>query len=162
VSNERRENSVRPAADVLEGDVGDVEARLLEFVSDTIQLVADSVFFVCTYGMLEALFFIVLSVTLSNRDTVIDIVQPHAIVGHVSDRAGTTASLEVCRLLVECVRPNLDASALGGVVHGDVADEDVLHDVDTLGVLSERSNGDAVCAIARQVLDKNVGSVWLE
>jgi len=115
-----------------------------------------------TNRMLEALFFIVLSVALSDRDAVIDIVQPHAIVGHVSDRAGTTASLEVCRLLVERVGPNLNASAFGGVVHRDVADENILHDIDTLGVLSERSNGDAVCAIARQVLNKNVGSVWLK
>ena len=37
----------------------------------------------CAYRMLEALFFIVLSVALSDRDAVIDIVQPHAVVGHV-------------------------------------------------------------------------------
>lgn len=112
--------------------------------------------------MLEALFFIVLSVALSNRDAVINIVQPHAIVGHISDRAGTTASLEVCRLLVERIRPNLDASTFGGVVHGDVADENVLHDINTLGILSEGSHRDAVSAIAGQVLNENVCSVWLE
>lgn len=61
--------------------------------------------------MLEALFFIVLSIALGNRDAVIDIVQPHAIVGHVSDRTGTTASLKVYRLLVERVGPNFDTSA---------------------------------------------------
>ena len=59
--------------------------------------------------MLEALFFIVLSVALSDSDAVIDIVQPHAIVGHVSDRTGTTASLKVCRFLVERIGPNFDA-----------------------------------------------------
>jgi len=112
--------------------------------------------------MLEALFFIVLSIALSDRDAVVDIVQPHAIVGHVSDRAGTTASLEVGRLLVECVGPNLDAGAFGGVVHGNVADENVLHDINAFGILSERTDRDAVCAVAGQVLNKNVGSVWLE
>lgn len=112
--------------------------------------------------MLKALFFIVLSVALSDRDAVVDIVQPHSIVGHISDRAGTTASLEVCRLLVERIRPNLDASTFGGVVHGDVADENVLHDINTLGILSERPDRDAVSAIARQVLNKDVGRVWFE
>ena len=112
--------------------------------------------------MLEALLFIVLSIALSNRDAVIDIVQPHAIVGHVSDRAGTTASLEVCRLLIERVGPDLDASTFGGVVHGDVANKNILHDVNAFGILSERSDRDAVSAVAGQVLNKDVGGVWLE
>ena len=42
VSNERRKHSVSPAADVLEGDVGNVEACLLICVSDRIQWMADS------------------------------------------------------------------------------------------------------------------------
>lgn len=102
---------------------------------------------VCTYRMLEALFFIVLSVALSNRDAIVDIVQPHSIVGHVFDRAGTTASLEICRLLVERVGPDLDASTFGGVVHGDVANKDVLHNINTFRILSERSDRDAVSAV---------------
>lgn len=117
---------------------------------------------VCTYRMLEALFFIVLSVALSNRDAIVDVVQPHSIVGHVFDRAGTTASLEVCRLLVKRVGPDLDASTFGGVVHGDVANKDVLHDVNAFGILSEGSDRDTVSAVAGQVLDKNVCGVWLE
>ena len=115
-----------------------------------------------TYRMLKALFLVILAVTLGDCDTIVDIVQPHAIVRYVSDRAGTTASLEVCRFLVESVGPNLDASAFGGVVHGDVADENILHDVDTFRILSEGSDRDAVRAVAGQVLDEDVGSIWLE
>jgi hypothetical protein len=37
MSDERRKNSVGPAANVLEGDVGNVEACLLIYISDTIQ-----------------------------------------------------------------------------------------------------------------------------
>jgi len=51
---------------------------------------------VVTYWMLETLFFIVLPVALSDGDAVIDVVQPHAVVRHVSDRAGTSTSIEVC------------------------------------------------------------------
>lgn len=112
--------------------------------------------------MLEALFLIVLSVALSNRDTVIDVIQPHAIVGHVPDRAGSTASLEVRRFLVESVGPNFDAGTFRGVVHGDIADENVLHDIDTFRILSERSDRDAVCAVAGQILNKNVCGVGFE
>ena len=141
VSNERCKDSVRPAADILEGDVRNVEACLLNALAiNTITEMADSGSSVCTYRMLEALFLIVLSVALSDSNAVIDVVQPHAIVSHVPDRAGTTASLKVCRFLVESVRPNLDASAFGGVVHGDITDEDILHDVNAFGILSERSD----------------------
>lgn len=112
--------------------------------------------------MLEALFFIVLSVALSDRDAVIDIVQPHAIVGHVSDRAGTTTSFEVCRFLIEGVGPHFDAGTFGGVVHGDIANENVLDNINAFGILSEGSDRDAVCAVAGQILNKNVCGVGLE
>ena len=115
-----------------------------------------------TYRMLEALFLIVLSVALSDCDAVIDVIQPHAVVRHVSDRAGTTSSVEVRRLLAEAVGPDLDAGTLGGVVHGNVTDENVLHDMNTCGILSKGSDRDAVCAVAGQVLNKNVGGVGLE
>lgn len=42
MSDEGRKNSVGPAANVLEGDVGNVEACLLICVSDRIQWMADS------------------------------------------------------------------------------------------------------------------------
>lgn len=37
MSNERRKDSVSPAADVLKGNVGNVKACLFERISDTIQ-----------------------------------------------------------------------------------------------------------------------------
>jgi len=43
VGDERCKDSVGPAADVFEGDVGNVEACLFKCISDTIQSVADSV-----------------------------------------------------------------------------------------------------------------------
>ena len=85
--------------------------------------------------MLEALLLVVLAVTLRDCDAVIDIVQPQAVVRHIPDRAGAAAALEVGGLGAEGVRPHFDAGAFGGVVHGDVAHEDVLHYVDAVGVL---------------------------
>jgi hypothetical protein len=115
-----------------------------------------------TDRMLEALFFIVLTVALGYSDPVINIIQPHAIVSHVPDRARTTSAIEVCRFLAERVGPDLDTGALGGVVHRDIPDENVLHDINTFGILSERSDRDAMCAVTGQVLNKDIRGVWLE
>lgn len=97
--------------------------------------------------MLEALFFIVLSIALGDSDSVVDIVQPHGIVGHIPDRAGAAASFQIVRLLAEGVRPYLDSGALGRVVHRHVADEDVLHNINALRILPERSDRYAVCTV---------------
>lgn len=48
------------------------------------------------------------------------------------------------------------------IVHGDVVDEDILHNVNLALVLTKGADGDAVRAIAVKVLDENVGTVGLE
>lgn len=159
VSNERCKDSVRPAADVLEGDVCDIETCLGILVNLNLAI---SEAMVGTHGMLKALFLIVLTVALSDGDTIVDIVQPHAVIRHISDRARAATSLQVGRLLAKVIRPDFDAGTFRRVVHRYVADEDVLHDVNAFGVLTERSDRDAVRAVARQILHKDVRGVRLE
>ncbi len=48
------------------------------------------------------------------------------------------------------------------VEHGDIVDKDVLDDVDFVLVLAKRTNGDAVRAVAVEILNDDVGAVGLE
>jgi hypothetical protein len=48
------------------------------------------------------------------------------------------------------------------IEHGDVVDEDILHNVNLALVLSKRADGDAVGAVAVEVLDEDVGTIGLE
>lgn len=109
VSNERCKDSVCPAADVLEGDVCDVETCLRILVSHDL---ASREAMAGTHRMLETLILVVLAVALSDSDTVVDIVQPHAVIRHISDRARAATPLQVGRLLAKVIRPNFDASTL--------------------------------------------------
>lgn len=48
------------------------------------------------------------------------------------------------------------------VEHRNVIDKDVLHNVDFVLVLAQRTNGDTVRAVAVEVLNNDVGAVGLE
>lgn len=71
VSNERCKDSVRPAADVFEGDVCDIETCLGILVSLDLAI-SEAV--VGTHRMLKTLFLIVLTIALSDGDAIVDIV----------------------------------------------------------------------------------------
>lgn len=69
MGDEWSEDSVGPSADVLKRDVGNAQACLTHAVSLCIGLCEGG-----TYGMFETLIFIVLSITLRDRDTIVDVV----------------------------------------------------------------------------------------
>lgn len=105
---------------------------------------------------------ILLAVALSDLDGVVDVVDEHAIVGDVVDATGASATLEVTGESSGCSRPDLDASAVRGVLHCDVGHEDVLDNIGLAFVLAERADADAVASITVQVLDNDLGAVGLE
>jgi hypothetical protein len=62
--------------------------------------------------MLEALILIVFSVALGDSDAIVNVVQPHAILGDIPDRVRAATSIQSLENSVEVVRPYFDASAL--------------------------------------------------
>jgi len=70
--------------------------------------------------------------------------------------------LEIARDGGGGVGPDFDAGSVGSIVHGDVVDVDVRDDVVLADVLAKGSDGDAVRAVAEEVLDEHVGAVGLE
>ena len=87
---------------------------------------------------------------------------PKRTVRDVLDAAGAASALEVAGHGRGGVGPHLDARAVAGVVHADLADEDVLDDVELARVLAQRADADAVAAVAVEALDYDVGAVRLE
>lgn len=112
--------------------------------------------------MLETLFFIVHAITLRNRQTVINIIEEHAVPRDVADETSTATPRQAQRLLRVCVWPDLNSRAFGRIGHVDVAHEDVLYVVDAGGILTKATYGDAVCAVAAEILNENVGAVGFE
>lgn len=113
-------------------------------------------------GILQAQRDVALTVALRNLNRIVDIVDEHAVKGNVVDLARAAASLQVARQGRGRVWPDLDARGIRGVVHADVGDVDVRHNVVFAHVLAERTDRDAVRAVAPKRLDENVGGVWLE
>lgn len=112
--------------------------------------------------MLETFLLIVLPIALGNGQPIIHIIQPHSIVGDVSNEPAATAPDQTGGLLRVRVRPDFDARALGRVVHAHVEDQDVLDVVDARGILAQTADGDAVRAVAVHVADGDVGAIGLE
>lgn len=77
-----------------------------------------------------------LAVALRNLDGVVDIADGHGVVGDVVDTTWTAAALEITGQGGRWAGPNFDAGTVASVGHGNVVDEDVLHDVGFCGVLS--------------------------
>lgn len=115
-----------------------------------------------THRVLKTLLLVILPVTLRDRQPVVDIPQVHPVVGDVSDEPSSSAALQRLGFLRKRIGPHFDAGALGRVRHADVAHEDVFHVVDARGVLSQTADGDAVRAVALEVLHEDVGAVRLE
>lgn len=113
-------------------------------------------------GELVAQRDVFLAVALRDLDGVVDVLNYHAVVGDVGDFTGAASTLQIAGQGGQSTGPDLDACAVGGVGHGDVGDVDVLDDVDLADVLSERANRDTVGAVADEVLNDDVGRVWLE
>ena len=113
-------------------------------------------------GELVASSQVLLAIALGDFNGVVDIVDAHGIVGDVVDAALATAALEVAGEGCGRAWPDFDASAVAGVGHGDVVDEDILDNVSLCGVLAKRADTDAVAAVAQQVLHEDVGGVGLE
>jgi len=113
-------------------------------------------------GELVASSQVLLTIALSNFDCIVDIVDAHGIVGDVVHATFATTALEVAREGCRGAGPDFDAGAVAGVGHGDVVHEDVFYNIGLCGVLAERTNTDAVTAVALQVLNENVGGVGLE
>ena len=105
---------------------------------------------------------VLLAVALSDFNGVVDVLDEHAVVGDVVDAAGASTALEVTGESSGRSRPHLDACTVGSILHCDVGDEDVLHDVGLAFVLAERADTDAVASITVQVLDNDLGAVGLE
>lgn len=105
---------------------------------------------------------VLLTVALRDLDSVVDVADSHGIVGNVVDTTLSAATLKITRQSSRGAGPDLDASTITGVGHGDVVDEDILHDVGFCSVLAKRTDTDAVTAVALQVLDQDVGAVGLE
>lgn len=103
-----------------------------------------------------------MAVALRDLNGIIDIVNLKVLKGDVSDPPRATAALEVARQCRGRVGPDLDAGAVGGVVHADVGRHDVLDDVVGARILAQRADGDAVGAVAEEGLDEDVGGVGLE
>lgn len=103
-----------------------------------------------------------MTVALCDLDGVSDIVNVHAIVGDVVDASVAAAALKITRKRGRCVRPDLDAGAVAGVVHADVGHVDVLHDIVLANVLAKGTNANSVGAIAPEGFDQDVGGVGLE
>lgn len=138
------------------------------------------------YRVLVAKSQILLPVALSHFDGIIDILDVHSIVGDVGHAPEATATLQVNRHGGRDTRPHLDTGtvlqtrllnsmrgnldvlplqswrAYRSIEHGNVVNEDILHNVDLPFVLSEGSNRDTVRAVAVQVLNEDVGRVGLE
>ncbi len=87
----RAENAVRPAPDVTERDIRNVQLT----------------------RVLETLLLVVLAVALRDGEPVVDVVQKHAVVGDVADKAASTASCQRGRFLRVRVGPHFDACAFG-------------------------------------------------
>jgi hypothetical protein len=87
-------------------------------------------------GELIASSQVLLTIALSDLDSVVDIVDAHGVVGDVVDTAFATTSLEVAGEGCGRAWPDLDAGAVAGVGHGDVVDEDVLYNIGFCRVLT--------------------------
>jgi hypothetical protein len=136
--------------------------RIVLCTSSTMDILHDNVRNGQFGGELVACSQVLLTIALSNFNGVIDVVDTHGIVGDVVDASFATAALEVAGEGCGGAWPDFDAGAVAGVGHGDVVDEDIFYNVGFCGVLSERTDTDAVTAVALQVLHENVGGVGLE
>lgn len=96
---------------------------------------------------------VLLTVALGDFDGIIDVVDVHGVVGDVVDTAFATTALQVTRESGGGARPDFDASAVAGVGHGDVVDEDVLYNVGLGSVLAEGADTDAVTTVTLQILN---------
>lgn len=103
-----------------------------------------------------------MAVALRDFDGVVDVFDGHGVVGDVVDSSSAAAALEIARHGGLSAGPDLDAGTVAGVGHGDVVNKDVFYDISLCGILSERTDTDAVTAIAFQVLDQDVGAVGFE
>jgi len=61
--------------------------------------------------MLKTKRLVVLSIALSDSETVVDIIEPHSIVCHVADKTTSAASTESSGFLGIGVWPDFDASS---------------------------------------------------
>lgn len=111
--------------------------------------------------MLETPRLVVLTVTLCDGDAIVDVVEPHILVGHIPDEASATSAREGLALLAELVGPDLDAGAFRGIVHVHVLDENILDVVHSFWVLPEAADGYSMCAVAPHMLNEDVGAVAL-
>ena len=105
---------------------------------------------------------VLLAVALRHFDGVVDVADGHGVVGDVADGAEAASALQVARQRRLVSRPDFDAGAVGRVRHADVVDVDVGDEVGFARVLAEGSDGDAVGAVAGEVLDDDGGGVGFE
>lgn len=115
-----------------------------------------------TNRMPKTFLLIILSITLRNCQPIIDIIQKHPIIRYIPDQTPSTSSRQTDTLFRVRVWPDFDACALGGIEHADVADEDIFYVVDAGSVLAQGTDGDAVGAVANEVLDEDGCAVWFE
>lgn len=82
-------------------------------------------------------------------------------ISHVADPALPAADLTPRRVGRDA-GPNLYASSVRSIRHGDVVDIDILDDVYLPLVLAETADRDAVGAVADEVLDEDIGGIGFE
>lgn len=87
----RTEDPIRPAPDIAKRHVRDVQLA----------------------RMLEALVFIILAIALRDRQSVVHVIENHAVVGDVAHEAASAAAGQGCGFLRVCVGPYFDARAFG-------------------------------------------------
>jgi len=105
---------------------------------------------------------VLLAVALSNLNRVVDIGNGHAVVRNVLDSTTATSSLKITGESGRSTRPDLDTRTVGSIRHADVVHVNVLDNIDFAWVLAQRTNANTVATIADQVLNDDVGAVWLE
>lgn len=113
-------------------------------------------------GVLGAQRQVALAVALGDFNGIVDIVNEHAVKGDIVDTAVAAAALQVARERRGRVGPDFNAPAVGGAVHANVADPDILDNVVLADILAQAADRNTVAARARQGLDEHVGAVGLE
>jgi hypothetical protein len=105
---------------------------------------------------------VLLPVALGDFDSVVNVVENHAVVGDVLDSTGTTSALKVTGKSGRSTRPDLDARTVGSIRHANIVHIDVLNDIDFAGILPQATNTDTMTAVADKILHDDIRAIRLE
>lgn len=105
---------------------------------------------------------VLLAVALRDGDGAVVVNAVKGVIRDISNVAKTASTVQELLEAGLDAGPDLYAGKVAGVGHGNIVHVQILDNISLIGVLTKRTNGDAVGAGAVQVLDDNICAVRFE